>query len=115
MTKTKQAPNKASKGKSAGAPLPEASSRDERLAAGKALREKLNNYRAGTPDYNDLEAKIAKDSAELNVRYQLQKKEFAKIEAKITKNTVAIMPVHIIGGVCDIDRINADVQSFYGV
>ncbi len=31
----------------------------------------------------------------------------AKIEARITKNTVAIMPVHIIGGVCDMDRINA--------
>ena len=31
----------------------------------------------------------------------------AKIEAKITKNTVAILPVHIIGGVCDMDRINA--------
>lgn len=49
----------------------------------RGLREKLNNYRAGTPDYNDLEAKIAKDSADLNVRYQLQKKEFAKAEAKI--------------------------------
>jgi dTDP-4-amino-4,6-dideoxygalactose transaminase len=31
----------------------------------------------------------------------------ARIEAKITKNTVAILPVHIIGGVCDMDRINA--------
>jgi dTDP-4-amino-4,6-dideoxygalactose transaminase len=31
----------------------------------------------------------------------------AKIEAKITKNTVAILPVHIIGGICDMDRINA--------
>ena len=30
-----------------------------------------------------------------------------KIEAKITKNTVAILPVHIIGGICDMDRINA--------
>jgi perosamine synthetase len=30
----------------------------------------------------------------------------AKIEAKITKNTVAILPVHIIGGICDMDRIN---------
>jgi len=29
----------------------------------------------------------------------------AKIEAKINKNTVAILPVHIIGGVCDMDRI----------
>ena len=31
----------------------------------------------------------------------------AKIEAKINPNTVAILPVHIIGGVCDMDRINA--------
>ncbi len=31
----------------------------------------------------------------------------AKIEAKITRNTVAILPVHIIGGICDMDRINA--------
>jgi dTDP-4-amino-4,6-dideoxygalactose transaminase len=29
------------------------------------------------------------------------------IEAKINKNTVAILPVHIIGGICDMDRINA--------
>jgi dTDP-4-amino-4,6-dideoxygalactose transaminase len=31
----------------------------------------------------------------------------AKIEAKINKNTVAILPVHIIGGICDMDRITA--------
>ena len=31
----------------------------------------------------------------------------AKIEAKINRNTVAILPVHIIGGICDMDRINA--------
>ena len=31
----------------------------------------------------------------------------AKIEARITRNTVAILPVHIIGGICDMDRINA--------
>src|SRR5438876_5301126 len=30
-----------------------------------------------------------------------------KIEGKITKNTAAILPVHIVGGVCDMDRINA--------
>jgi len=30
-----------------------------------------------------------------------------KIEARINKNTVAILPVHIIGGICDMDRINA--------
>lgn len=38
----------------------------------------------------------------------------AKIEAKITKNTVAILPVHIIGGVCDMDRINA-IAGKYGL
>ena len=31
----------------------------------------------------------------------------ARIAAKINKNTVAILPVHIIGGICDMDRINA--------
>ena len=30
-----------------------------------------------------------------------------KIEAKITPNTAAILPVHILGGICDMDRINA--------
>ncbi|HEY3131931.1 MAG TPA: DegT/DnrJ/EryC1/StrS family aminotransferase [Acidobacteriota bacterium] len=33
--------------------------------------------------------------------------EPGKIEEKITKNTAAILPVHILGGVCDMDRINA--------
>src|SRR5262249_38117498 len=31
----------------------------------------------------------------------------AKIEQKVTKRTAAILPVHIIGGVCDMDRVNA--------
>jgi dTDP-4-amino-4,6-dideoxygalactose transaminase len=31
----------------------------------------------------------------------------AKIAPRINRNTVAILPVHIIGGVCDMDRINA--------
>jgi dTDP-4-amino-4,6-dideoxygalactose transaminase len=31
----------------------------------------------------------------------------AKVEQKITKRTKAILPVHIIGGVCDMDRVNA--------
>ena len=31
----------------------------------------------------------------------------AKIEAKVNRNTAAILPVHIIGGICDMDRINA--------
>jgi dTDP-4-amino-4,6-dideoxygalactose transaminase len=35
----------------------------------------------------------------------------AKIEAKITPATVAILPVHIIGGVCDMGRINAIART----
>ncbi len=31
----------------------------------------------------------------------------ARIEARINRNTVAILPVHIIGGICDMDRISA--------
>jgi dTDP-4-amino-4,6-dideoxygalactose transaminase len=31
----------------------------------------------------------------------------AHIESKINHNTVAILPVHIIGGICDMDRISA--------
>ena len=34
----------------------------------------------------------------------------ARIEAKINSNTAAILPVHIIGGVCDMDRINAILE-----
>ena len=41
MTKNKVTRKKASKGESPKAPLPEFLSRDERLAAGKALREKV--------------------------------------------------------------------------
>ena len=35
----------------------------------------------------------------------------AKIAARITKNTVAILPVHIVGGICDMDRINAAARQ----
>jgi perosamine synthetase len=31
----------------------------------------------------------------------------AKIAARINQNTVAILPVHIVGGICDMDRITA--------
>jgi len=48
----------------------------------RALSERLNDYRAGTAEYKQLEEEIAKRSADLNVRFQLQKKEFAKTEAK---------------------------------
>jgi Skp family chaperone for outer membrane proteins len=47
------------------------------------LSERLNAYKAGTVEYKQLEEEITKRSADLNVRFQLQKKEFAKTEAKI--------------------------------
>lgn len=46
------------------------------------LRERLNEFRAGTPDYKQLEEEITKRSADLSARFQLQKNEFAKTEAK---------------------------------
>lgn len=49
----------------------------------RALSEQLNAYKAGTVEYKQLEEEITKRSADLNVRFQLQKKEFAKTEAKI--------------------------------
>jgi len=49
----------------------------------RALSERLNDYKAGTAEYKQLEEEIAKRSADLNVRFQLQKKEFAKTEARI--------------------------------
>jgi Skp family chaperone for outer membrane proteins len=48
----------------------------------RALSEQLNAYKAGTVEYKQLEEEITKRSADLNVRFQLQKKEFGKTEAK---------------------------------
>lgn len=49
----------------------------------RAFKEKTSEYKAGTPEYRDAEAQLAEKSANLNVRFQLQKKDFAKAEAKI--------------------------------
>jgi len=49
----------------------------------RAMSEKLADYGAGTPEYKQLEEEIAKRTADLNVRFTLQRKEFAKTEAKI--------------------------------
>jgi dTDP-4-amino-4,6-dideoxygalactose transaminase len=35
----------------------------------------------------------------------------ARIEAKITANTALLLPVHIVGGICDMDRIGAIAQK----
>jgi Skp family chaperone for outer membrane proteins len=48
----------------------------------RVLSERLNDYRAGTAEYKQLEEEMAKRSADLTVRFQLQKKEFTKTEAK---------------------------------
>jgi Skp family chaperone for outer membrane proteins len=48
----------------------------------RGLSEQLGGYKAGSVEYKQLEEEITKRSADLNVRFQLQKKEFAKTEAK---------------------------------
>jgi dTDP-4-amino-4,6-dideoxygalactose transaminase len=34
----------------------------------------------------------------------------ARIESRVTPNTVLLLPVHIVGGICDMDRIGAIAQ-----
>ena len=49
----------------------------------KALVERLDTYRAGAPEYKDLEQDIATRQADLNVLITLQRKEFLQQEARI--------------------------------
>lgn len=49
----------------------------------KQLAERLEEHRAGTQDYKTLEETMARKQSELNIRIQLQKKEFLQQEAKI--------------------------------
>jgi Skp family chaperone for outer membrane proteins len=60
----------------------EAQVKTEREAIGK-LAERLQEFRKGTPDYNQMEAELAKRQADLSVQVQLQKNEFLRREAKI--------------------------------
>jgi len=45
--------------------------------------ERLKELRQGTPDYKTLEESLTKESAEVQARIQLQKKEFLQKEARI--------------------------------
>jgi Skp family chaperone for outer membrane proteins len=47
------------------------------------LAERLQEFRKGTPDYNQMETELAKRQADLSVQVQLQKNEFLRREAKI--------------------------------
>jgi len=47
------------------------------------LGEQLQSFNAGSPDYKNLEARLANKQAEINVQMQLRKKDFLQREAKI--------------------------------
>lgn len=49
----------------------------------KQLAERLEEHRAGTPDYKQLEEQLARKQSDLNTKIQLQKKEFLQQEAKV--------------------------------
>lgn len=49
----------------------------------RAMTEELKELRAGTPEYKAREEKVTKDSTDLNVKIQLQRKEFMQRESKI--------------------------------
>jgi Skp family chaperone for outer membrane proteins len=59
-----------------------ADARAERNAIAQ-LGERLQQYRSGTPDYQALDAEIAKRQAEFTAKYQLRSREFARREARI--------------------------------
>lgn len=50
------------------------------------LKERLKDFRPGSPDHKALEEEIAKRQSELAVRIQQQKREFLQREAKIYHN-----------------------------
>lgn len=49
----------------------------------RALTEELKDMRAGTPEYKAKEEQITKGGTDLNVKIQLQRKEFMQRESKI--------------------------------
>jgi Skp family chaperone for outer membrane proteins len=63
----------------------EAQVKSDREAIGK-LAERLQEFRKGTQDYQQLEEELAKRQADLAVRVQIQKSQFLQNEAKIYNN-----------------------------
>ncbi len=51
------------------------------------MAEELRTYKSGTPEYNQLEERIAKQTSDLQVETQLKRKEFMQREAKLYYNT----------------------------
>jgi Skp family chaperone for outer membrane proteins len=47
------------------------------------MREKLSDFRQGSPEFKDLEERIVQRTSELSARFELQRREFAEREAKI--------------------------------
>lgn len=47
------------------------------------LAERMSDYRPGTTDYKSIEEEVAKRQADVQVKMQLQRKEFLQAEAKI--------------------------------
>lgn len=55
----------------------------ERRKQGTAMAEQLKEFQPGTPEFKQLEAQLAKLSADLQVDMALKKKEFLEREAKV--------------------------------
>ena len=53
----------------------------------KAMVDQLQAFKPGTPDYKQLEEKVAKLQADLQVKVSMQKKDFMEREARIYFNT----------------------------
>lgn len=82
----------------------------------KKLAESLEQYRSGSPEYQQLEQELAKKQADLQVQVQLQKKNFLQQEAKIYHSVyVEIMDVVNAyasrSGLAMVMRFNGDPVS----
>ena len=49
----------------------------------RAMSEELKELKAGTPPYREKEERLTKDSTDLNVQMQIQRKEFLQRESKV--------------------------------
>lgn len=60
--------------------------RDDRARL-QQMAEELRTYKSGSPEYKNLEAKMAKMTSDLQVETQLKRKEFMEREARLYYNT----------------------------
>ena len=59
------------------------------------LAQQLETFAAGSPEYKDLEAKMAKMTADMQVAMRLKKNEFLEREAKVYYNAYAEVLDHV--------------------